>query len=97
MVNLDSHHFHTLRFIHSCYLSNEGMNTFVQLLFVSNHQDPDGTYHGVFPDTKVGISMTEYLYQKTCSSSEKAKSLKPTWLHWRQQEALELKRNTFDI
>lgn len=66
-------------------------------MLVSESRDRDGTYHGKFPDTGVGIAMTEYSYLRTYATAPEAERSNPVWLHWRQEQELGLKQNPFDI
>lgn len=92
------HNSDTTRFILSRYHSNDGIKTFVQEIRISGYSlEGINYYHGLFPDTDVRTAMTEYSYLRTYATAEEAEMGKPEWLHWRQQEALDLKRNPLDI
>ena len=89
----------TPRYILARHNSNDGIKNVVRKIRISKYQDRDeiNYYHGLFPDTGVSIAMTEYSYLRTYATAEEAEMGKPQWLHWRQQEALGLKQNPFDI
>ena len=88
----------TPRYIPASHNSNDGIKSFVQEICISGYScDEINYYYGLFPDTGVSIAMTEYSYLRTYATAEEAEMGKPQWLHWRQQEALGLKQNPFDI
>lgn len=88
----------TPRYILARNHSNDGIKNRVQEIRISWYSfDGINYYHGLFPDTGVSIAMTEYSYLRTYATAEEAGMGKPEWLHWRQQEALGLKQNPFDI
>lgn len=92
------HNSETPRYILARHNSNDGIKAVVQEIIISGYsRDGINYYHGLFPDTGVSIAMTEYSYLRTYATAEGAEMGKPDWLHWRQQEALDLKRNPFDI
>ncbi|HDG1710552.1 hypothetical protein [Kluyvera ascorbata] len=92
------HNSEITRYSPACVNTNDGIKTFVQEIRISGYsRDGINYYHGLFPDTGVSIAMTEYSYLRTYATAEEAEAGKPEWLHWRQQEALDLKRNPFDI
>lgn len=78
--------------------SNDGIKAVVREIRISECGcEGIPHYHGLFPDTGVSIAMTEYSYLNTYATAEEAEMSKPQWLHWRQSEALGLKRNPFDF
>lgn len=89
---------YTPRYILARNHSNDGIKNRVQEIRISWYSfDGINYYHGLFPDTGVSIAMTEYSYLNTYATAEEAEMSKPQWLHWRQSEALGLKRNPFDF
>lgn len=88
----------TPRYIPTRHNSNGGIKFVVREIRISGYCCGGiNYYHGLFPDTGVSIAMTEYSYLRTYATAEEAEMGKPEWLHWRQKEALDLKRNPFDI
>ena len=88
----------TARYFLASQKSNNGIKAFVQEIRISECGcDGISHYHGLFPDTGVSIAMTKYSYLNTYATAEEAEMSKPQWLHWRQSEALGLKRNPFDF
>lgn len=91
------HNSETLRYFLARHNSNDGIKAVVREIRISGYsRDGINYYHGLFPDTGVSIAMTEYSYLKTYDTAEEAEMGNPEWLHWRQQEALDLKRNPFE-
>ncbi|MBV7404359.1 hypothetical protein [Enterobacter sp. ENT03] len=91
------HNSETLRYILARHNSNDGIKAVVREIRISGYsRDGINYYHGLFSDTGVSIAMTEYSYLRTYDTAEDAEIGNPQWVHWRQQEALDLKRNPFE-
>ena len=92
------HNQETQRYFLARQNSNNGIKAFVQEIHISEcGRGGIRHYHGLFPDTGVSIAMNEYSYLNTYATAQEAEMSKPQWLHWRQSEALGLKRNPFDF
>ncbi|WP_313411783.1 hypothetical protein [Atlantibacter hermannii] len=91
------HNSETKRFIKARHNSNDGIKTIVLDILISSFNLDGIIYrYGLFPDTGVSIPMNEYSYLRTYDTVEEAEMGEPAWLHWRQREALGLKRNPFE-
>ncbi|EKM0532380.1 hypothetical protein ACTV1V_001540 [Cronobacter turicensis] len=91
------HNSETIRYILALHNSKDGIKAVVREIRISSYsRDGINYYHGLFPDTGVSTLMTGYSYLRTYDTAEEAEMGKPQWLHWRQQEALDLKRNPYE-
>ncbi|EJM9694851.1 TPA: hypothetical protein J5G41_003887 [Escherichia coli] len=97
MVNIDNYPGFTLRYLHVECLRMQGFISFGQPMLVAESNDEDGLYYAVFADTGIGHWINKHTFEKTRPTESEAKLVGPSYLNWRQREAIGYSKNPFLI